>query len=87
MATWTARRRAGRAARSTRSSGRRAANSSALRWLARAGFVARGIIYIVVGWIAVQVALGHSGQQADRTGALHEISRTPVGGAGRSRSR
>jgi hypothetical protein len=51
-----------------------------MRWLARAGFVARGIIYIIVGWIAVQVAFGHSGQQADRTGALHEISRTPVGG-------
>lgn len=80
MATWTARRRAGRTARSTRSSGRRAANSKALRWLARAGFGARGAMYIIVGWIAVQVAFGHSGQQADRTGALHEIGATPVGG-------
>ena len=80
MATWTARRKAGRTARSTRSTGRRAANSSALRWLARAGFAARGVIYIIVGWIAVQVAFGHSSQQADRTGALHEISSTPVGG-------
>ena len=80
MATWTARRRAGHAARSTRSSGRRAANSKALGWLARAGFAARGVMYIIVGWIAVQVAVGHSGQQADRTGALHEIGATPVGG-------
>ena len=80
MATWTTRRKAGRTARSTQATGRRAANSNAMRWLARAGFVARGIIYIIVGWIAVQVAFGHSGQQADRTGALHEISRTPVGG-------
>ena len=80
MATWTARRRAGDAARSTRSSGRRAANSKALRWLARAGFAARGVMYIIVGWIAVQVAFGPSGQQADRTGALHEIGATPVGG-------
>jgi hypothetical protein len=80
LATWTARRRAGRTARSTRSSGRRAANSKALRWLARAGFGARGAMYIIVGWIAVQVAFGHSGQQADRTGALHEIGATPVGG-------
>ena len=80
MATWTARRRAGRAARSTRSSGRRAANSKALRWLARAGLAARGAMYIIVGWIAVQVAFGHSGQQADKTGALQEVGATPVGG-------
>ena len=80
MTTWTARRRAGRAARSTRSSGRRAANSKALRWLARAGLAARGAMYIIVGWIAVQVAFGHSGQQADKTGALQEVGATPVGG-------
>ncbi|HYX59074.1 MAG TPA: DUF1206 domain-containing protein [Streptosporangiaceae bacterium] len=80
MATWTARRRAGRAARSTRSSGRRAANSKALRWLARSGLAARGAMYIIVGWIAVQVAFGHSGQQADKTGALQEVGATPVGG-------
>ncbi len=76
MATWTARRKAGRAARS---SGRRAANSRPVRWLARAGLAARGVIYVIVGWIAVQVAFGHSSQQADRTGALHEISATPAG--------
>jgi len=81
LATWTARRRAGRAARSTgKSAGRRAANSTALRWLARAGFAARGVDYILIGWIAVQVAFGHSSQQADKTGALQEIGSTPVGG-------
>lgn len=81
MATWTARRRAGRAVGSTKYAGRRAANSPAMRWLARAGFAARGIIYVIVGWIAVQIAFNHSSQQADRTGALHEISSTPAGGA------
>ena len=80
MATWTARRRAGRAARSTRSSGRRTANSKTLRWLARAGLAARGVMYIIIGWIAVQVAFGQSGQQADKTGALQEVGGTPVGG-------
>ena len=47
--------------------------------LGRAGFVARGIMYIVIGWIALQIAFGHSSQQADRTGALHELSSTPFG--------
>ncbi len=62
-----------------RSTGRRAANSPAMKWLARAGFVARGIMYAVIGWIALQVAFGHSSQQADKNGALHELSSTPVG--------
>lgn len=64
---------------SARSAGRRAANSSAMKWLARAGFVARGIMYAVIGWVALQIAFRHSGQQADKNGALHELSSTPVG--------
>jgi hypothetical protein len=77
LATWTARRRAGRSAKST---GRRAANSAPLRWLGRAGYAARGILYVMVGAIAIQAAFGQSGQQADKSGALQEISSTPVGG-------
>jgi hypothetical protein len=38
-------------------------------------------MYIVIGWIALQIAFGHSRQQADRTGALHELSSTPFGEA------
>jgi Domain of Unknown Function (DUF1206) len=49
-------------------------------WLARAGLAARGVIYVIIGWIAVEVAFHHSGQQADKTGALHAIGATPVGG-------
>ena len=77
MATWTARHRTSRTARSA---GRRAANSTAMRWLARAGFAARGVMYVIVGWIAIEVAFHRSSQQADRTGVLHAISATPVGG-------
>jgi Domain of Unknown Function (DUF1206) len=51
-----------------------------MQWLARAGLAARGVMYVIVGWIALQVAFGRSRQQADRTGALHYISSTPVGG-------
>jgi uncharacterized membrane protein len=51
-----------------------------MRFLARAGLAARGVMYVIVGWIAVEIAFGHSGQQADRTGALHAIAATPVGG-------
>jgi hypothetical protein len=51
-----------------------------MRWLARAGLAARGVMYVIMGWIAVEVAFHRSSQQADRTGALHAIGATPVGG-------
>jgi hypothetical protein len=62
-----------------RSAGRQAAESPAMKFLARVGFAARGVMYVVIGWIALQVAFGKSSQQADRTGALHELSSTPFG--------
>jgi hypothetical protein len=51
-----------------------------MRFLARLGLAARGVMYVIIGWIALEVAFGHSGQQADRNGALHAIAATPVGG-------
>lgn len=50
-----------------------------MRLLARAGFLARGLMYIVIGWIAVEIAFGKTSEQADRTGALQALGRTPVG--------
>ena len=54
------------------------------RWvdrLARLGLGARGIVYLLVAWIAVRVALLHSGQQADRQGAMQEIAHNTAGKA------
>ncbi|BDH06051.1 DUF1206 domain-containing protein [Streptomyces seoulensis] len=50
---------------------------------ARAGFVARGLIYLLVGVIALQIALGGDGggKQADRGGALAELAGKPFGAA------
>jgi hypothetical protein len=53
---------------------RRASNSPAAHLLARAGLTARGVIYILVGWVAVLVALGHSSREADQQGALHLLA-------------
>src|SRR5215475_14196812 len=53
---------------------RRAFHSPVARFLARAGLTARGVIYILVGWVAVLVALGHSSREADQTGALHLLA-------------
>ena len=53
---------------------RRASGSPAAHVLARAGLTARGVIYILVGWVAVLVALGQSSREADQQGALHLLA-------------
>jgi hypothetical protein len=57
-----------------RSTARRASHSSAAHFLARAGLTARGFIYILVGWVAVLVALGHSSREADQLGAMQLLA-------------
>lgn len=56
-----------------------AADSPWLEGLARAGLVARGMIYLVVAVLAVQVARGDHTDQADKQGALHAVVRQPLG--------
>ncbi|MGP3689959.1 DUF1206 domain-containing protein [Streptomyces sp. IBSNAI002] len=48
--------------------------------VARCGLVARGVLYVLVGLLALRVAFGDGGQEADRTGALQELARQPLGG-------
>jgi hypothetical protein len=53
---------------------RRASDSPVAHFLARAGLTARGVIYILVGWVAVLVALGQSSREADQQGALQLLA-------------
>ena len=62
-----------------RRTARQASNSPAAHFLARAGLTARGVIYILVGWVAVLVALGHSSREADQLGALQLLAAKPYG--------
>jgi hypothetical protein len=66
------------ATRATRSA-RRASRSPAAHVLARAGLTARGVIYLLIGWVALLVALGHSSQEADQQGALQLLAGKPYG--------
>ncbi|MFI7277319.1 DUF1206 domain-containing protein [Streptomyces sp. NPDC049879] len=63
-----------------RAGARRAANSSAMDVAARWGLVARGVIYMLIGLLALQIALGTGEEQADQGGALRELSEKPLGG-------
>jgi hypothetical protein len=58
---------------------RRVVGAGAIGALARAGFVARGVVYIVIGILAVLVGLGFGRHDLDRAGALSAIAREPFG--------
>jgi hypothetical protein len=59
---------------------RRAANSPAIDRLARVGFAARGTTYLLMGWIALQLGLGHHPRtQANQRGAFQELAQQSYG--------
>ncbi|MFJ8001520.1 DUF1206 domain-containing protein [Streptomyces sp. NPDC096310] len=67
-----------------RGTAERAANSRAMDMAARWGFAARGVIYLLIGALALRVAFGdgggsEGGRQADRGGALAELAAKPMG--------
>ncbi|MGI9823298.1 DUF1206 domain-containing protein [Agromyces sp. Marseille-Q5079] len=64
---------------SLKSTASAAQRSSTFRTLARVGYVVLGIVHIVIGAIAVSVAVGSGGGQADQSGAMDQISRVPFG--------
>jgi hypothetical protein len=68
-----------RAGSTARSAGRGAASSRWLQWLARGGLVARGVMYVLIGVLAVQIAFGSGGKQADTSGALRAVAGHPGG--------
>ena len=47
--------------------------------LARIGYLAKGIVYAIVGVLAVQAAVGSGGQTTDTKGALSAIAAQPFG--------
>jgi len=53
--------------------------SPPVEWLARAGLVARGLIYAIIGVLAIEVAAGVGGRTTNPQGALHTIAREPLG--------
>lgn len=58
---------------------RRASESPAARALARLGLAARGVLYVLIGWVTFLVAFGRSSQQADQQGALQLLARQSYG--------
>ena len=61
--------------------GRRAGQSPWVERLGRVGLIAKGVLYAVVGILAVKVALGGREESPDKSGALNTIAHQPFGGA------
>lgn len=58
---------------------RQAAANPWVERLARLGFVAKGIVYITIGAMATQAALGSGGATTDTRGAIQTIGQQPFG--------
>jgi hypothetical protein len=57
----------------------RAASGGWVEGLERWGYVARGLLYLIVGGLALQLALGAGGKTADPVGALRYMAQQPYG--------
>lgn len=69
------------AAREAGTAAEQAREHPALEWGARVGFGVYGLVYGVLAWLTVQVAVsGGRSAQVSRQGALHEVARQPLGG-------
>jgi hypothetical protein len=69
--------------RSTEPSSQRSPISPDSDWvdhIARAGLVAYGVVYVLIGWLAVQLAFGDRSGTPSSSGALRELAQQPLGG-------
>ena len=53
--------------------------SRVYRIAVKVGLVAYGIVHLLIGWLAIRLALGESGADASNSGALRELAKNPGG--------
>ena len=57
----------------------RVVGSRPFEWFARAGFLARGAVYGIIGILALKLALGAGGKATNQQGAMRTIAEQPFG--------
>jgi hypothetical protein len=55
------------------------AQNGYFEWCARAGYVVSGLLHLIIGYLAIRIALGGGGGAADQSGALAELASKPGG--------
>src|SRR5579871_2926280 len=71
--------RMGRDLRQAEYKARGAATSKWMVMLARLGYAIKGVVYLIIGLLAFQLAAGVGGKVTDQKGALQTISSLPFG--------
>lgn len=64
---------------SPRAAGESFVQSKGFEYLSRAGFVARALVYGIIGILAVKLAVGQGGKLTNQQGALHTVAHQPFG--------
>jgi hypothetical protein len=55
------------------------AQNSAFERVVRAGYVVSGLLHVIIGYLAIRIALGAGGGSADQSGALATLAAKPGG--------
>ncbi|BBY19199.1 DUF1206 domain-containing protein [Mycolicibacterium litorale] len=55
------------------------AQNTVFEHVARTGYVVSGLLHVIIGYLAIQIALGTGGGSADQSGALTALSTKPGG--------
>ncbi|MBL1272751.1 MAG: DUF1206 domain-containing protein [Oceanospirillales bacterium] len=54
-------------------------NEHKMKWFARLGYGARGLIYVMIGGLAIMSAIGMGGSTVDSRGAIQKLMQQPLG--------
>jgi hypothetical protein len=70
---------AGQTAHEAQGTAPRTGTRDPLENLARVGLIAYGLVHVLVAWLALQLAWGGGGGEADQSGAMATLARQPFG--------